>query len=150
MFTSDGILYEDNSRIRCALSGVLVRRDSLALDVFQNALDAGLATDAALLDAPVGRKVVDGEHAMRVHPHLPGFDAPCHRESLLGVSAPHRSAEAECSLVGAHYGFIEGVVGGDRDCRTELLLGHQRSVVGNVGHHWARSTAIRPLPPSDA
>ena len=42
-----------HSRIRCALSGVLVRRDSLALDVFQNALDAGLATDAALLDAPV-------------------------------------------------------------------------------------------------
>src|SRR5215468_11648824 len=115
-----------DERFDCALSGVLVPRDGLALDVFQNALDAGLATDAALLDAPVGRKVVDGEHAMRVHPHLPGFDAPCYRESLLGVSAPHRSTEAEWRLVGAHDGFIDGVVGGNRDCRTELLLGHQR------------------------
>ena len=51
--------------------------------------DSGFAADAALLDAPVGREMVDGVNAMRVDPNLPA------KGIRFAAVAPARAIEDE-------------------------------------------------------
>src|SRR5579883_2767093 len=66
----------------------LVRRDGLALQILANTLDSGFAANAALLDAPIWRQMVDGVNAMRVDPHLSRLDLAGDADSPLDIAAP--------------------------------------------------------------
>src|SRR5262245_25035776 len=78
-----------------------VRRNRLTLHVFANSLNSGFPTDAALLDAAVGRQVVDRAWAMRIDPHLSSFDFSCNLDCAIDIAAPDRAAQAVDGFVGA-------------------------------------------------
>src|SRR5215475_8144574 len=99
-----------------------MRRDGLALHVLANSFDSGFAADAALLDAAVGREMVDGVNAMRVDPNLSRLDLAGDTNGSLDVAAPDRAAQPVDGSIGPRNRIIQVVVGGDRYGGAALLF----------------------------
>src|SRR5207249_141692 len=104
----------------------------LVLEKFLEAVDAGLAAVARLLEAAEGRVHVEGA---AVHVHLPGADAA--RDALRArvVPGPHRARQAVHRVVGdAHRVFLV-LVGNDGQHRAEDFLAGDGHVVPHSAEH---------------
>src|SRR5262249_15998426 len=111
----------------------LERGEGLYLHIFANAVHAGAAADAALLDPAMARAPVLACGPVVVDEPGPGREGAGEMGGALHVARPARTAEAVDRVVGALERIPDIAEGGDRHGRAELLLGHERRVVGNAG-----------------
>ena len=69
---------------------------------------------------------------MLVDPHRAGLDPLRHLDRGVRIGGPYRRAQPHVQAVGHGDGLVQIRVLDDWQCRTELLLCHQRIVVGQV------------------